>query len=180
LGGRRVDAGGLPIDPARTGMKIIAAIGVLLAVFAAGFFGRDLVGSDKAEFKSTFPDAALSASSLSNLGCTAVMAGSAYEDRLDGSANARAGRVPEKLALNLSDDSKTLSLLYAYDVGNGMTDPVKLDVHSKTDRYLVAHGKQILGETAVILDLKSGKGVVSYTGQGMLGIKGSSLLVECR
>jgi ribosomal protein L7Ae-like RNA K-turn-binding protein len=85
----------------------------------------------------------------------------------------------EKLALKLSGDGKTLSVLYAYDVGIGVTEPIPLAVHSKTTSYVVAAGQQILGETAVILDVKSWKAVVSFTGQGMLGIKGSSYLVQC-
>jgi hypothetical protein len=99
---------------------------------------------------------------------------------LDGpSANADAGRTSEKVSLNLSDDGKTLFVLYAYDVGNGVTDPIPLTVHSKTKSYVVAAGQQLLGETAVILDVKSWKAVISFTGQGMLGIKGSSLLLQC-
>jgi hypothetical protein len=43
---------------------------------------------------------------------------------------------------------------------------------------LVAEGQQTLGETAVILDVSTGKAVISFTGQGMLGIKGSSYLMQ--
>src|SRR5207249_10908289 len=38
-------------------------------------------------------------------------------------------------------------------------------------------GQQILGATAVILDVKGWKAIVSFTGERMLGIKGSSYLV---
>jgi hypothetical protein len=83
------------------------------------------------------------------------MEGSAYENRLDDpSANAHAGAGTEKLAFKLSDDGKTLSLLYSYNVGLGATEPIPLAVHSKTASYIVADGQQILGETAVILDVK--------------------------
>jgi hypothetical protein len=109
-----------------------------------------------------------------------IMEGAAFEDYYDKSANARAGPGTEKLALKLSGDGKTLSVLYAYDVSLGVTEPIPLAVHSKTTSYVVAAGQQILGETAVILDVKSWKAVVSFTGQGMLGIKGSSYLVQCR
>jgi hypothetical protein len=54
------------------------------------------------------------------------MEGSAFENRLDKSANAHAGSGTEKLALKLSSDGKTLSLLYAYDVGIGATEPIPL------------------------------------------------------
>jgi hypothetical protein len=59
------------------------------------------------------------------------------------------------------------------DAVRGVTEPIPLAVHSKTTSYIVAAGQQILGETAVILDVKSWKAIVSFTGQGMLGIKGS-------
>ena len=99
---------------------------------------------------------------------------------LDGpSANAHAGHGTEKVALTLSSDGKTLSVLYAYDLANGVTEPIPLVVHSRTSSYIVAAGEQTLGETAVILDVRSGKAVISFTGQGMLGIKGSSLLMQC-
>jgi hypothetical protein len=94
-------------------------------------------------------------------------------------ANARAGVATENLALKLSGDGKTLSLLYAADVAYGATEPIPLVVHSKTTSYVVAAGQQTLGETAVILDVKSWKAVVSFTGQGMLEIRGSSFLVQC-
>jgi hypothetical protein len=159
-------------------MRALVFVLLILAAAAAGYIGHGAVSTP--DIKLQFPELGYSPSTF-DLGCSVVTEGSAYENRLDGpSANAHAGLGSEKLALKLSDDRKTLSVLYAYDVGHGATEPIPLAVHSKTSSYIVAAGQQTLGETAVILDVKTWKAVVSFTGQGMLGIKGSSYLVQCR
>jgi hypothetical protein len=161
-------------------MRYVVTILLMAAAAAAGYFSRELAASKTFDVEVPFPDPGNSPSTF-ELGCTAVMEAAAFEDRLAGpTANAHAGRATERLALKLSDDGKTLSLLYAFDVGHGATEPIPLAVHSKTTSYIVAAGQQTLGETAVILDVKSWKAVVSFTGQGMLGIKGSSYLVQCK
>jgi hypothetical protein len=161
-------------------MRYVITILLIAAAAVAGYFSRELAASKTFDASLPFPDLGYSPSTF-DLGCAVITEGSVFENRLNGpSANAHAGSGTEKLALKLSDDGKTLSLLYAYDVGIGATEPIPLAVHSKTTSYIVAAGQQILGETAVILDVKSWKAVVSFTRQGMLGIKGSSYLVQCR
>jgi hypothetical protein len=161
-------------------LRYLITILLIAAAALVGYFIRELTASKTFDAKLPFPDRGYSPSTF-NLGCDAIMEVSAFENRLDRphSANARAGAATEKLALNLSDDGKTLSVLYAYDVGVGATEPIPLAVHSKTTSYIVAAGQQTLGETTVILDVKSWKAIVSFTGQGLLGIKGSSYLVQC-
>jgi hypothetical protein len=114
-----------------------------------------------------------------DLGCDVITEGTAYEDRFDVSANARAAATKEKVALKISSDRKVMSLLYAYDVGNGATEPIQLRIFSDSPSYVIASAPQMVGQTSVILDVKTWKAVVNYTGQGMLGIKGSSYLVQC-
>jgi ribosomal protein L7Ae-like RNA K-turn-binding protein len=160
-------------------MRYLVTILIIAAAAAAGYFSRELAASKTFDLSLPFPDLGYSPSTF-DLGCNVITEGSAFEDRLKATANSHAGSGTEKLALKLSDDGKTLSVLYAYDVGIGVTEPIPLAVHSKTTSYIVAAGQQTLGETAVILDVKSWKAVVSFTGQGMLGIKGSSYLVQCR
>jgi hypothetical protein len=158
-------------------MRVVLMVLLVAAAGVLGYFGRGLTGPT--DTKLQFPDRSYSPSAL-DLGCDVVTEGSAYEDRLDGpTANGHAGTGTEKVALSLSSDGKTLSVLYAFDVGNGATQPIPLAVHSKTPSYIVAAGQQLLGETSVILDIKTGKAVISFTGQGMLGIKGSSYLMQC-
>jgi len=159
-------------------MRYIVTILLIAVAAAAGYFSRELTASKTFAAKVPFPDRGYSPSTF-DLGCDVIMEGAAFEDYFDKTANARAGLGTEKLALKLSSDGKTLSVLYTYDVSLGVTEPIPLAVHSKTTSYIVAAGQQILGETAVILDVKSWKAIVSFTGQGMLGIKGSSYLVQC-
>jgi hypothetical protein len=159
-------------------VRLIAIFLLMSFSAAAGYFIPALLkSSNQSDVELAFPDHTFRASS--NLGCKVVTEGRAFEDRLGHTANAHAGTGTEKLALILSTDRKTLSVLYAYDVGIGATEPIPLDVHSNTSSYIVAAGQQTLGETAVILDWKTLKAVVSFTGQGMIGIKGSSYLVQC-
>lgn len=161
-------------------MRRLLTILLIATAAVAGFFSREFTSSKTFDAKMPFPDLGYSPSTF-DLGCAVATEGSAFEDRLEGpTANAHAGPGTEKLALRLSGDGKTLSVLYAYDIGNGVTEPIPLTVHSKTTSYIVAAGQQTLGETAVILDVKSWKAIVSFTGQGMLGIKGSSYLVQCK
>jgi hypothetical protein len=111
-------------------MRVALIVLLVVAASVLGYFGREVIGSTPSDTKLQFPDRGYSPSTF-NLGCTAVTAGSAFEDRLDGpSANAHAGPGTEEVALALSGDGKTLSVLYAYDVGNGATEPIPLVVHS--------------------------------------------------
>jgi hypothetical protein len=161
-------------------LRYLVMILLMAAAGVAGYFSRELFASKTLDASLPFPDLGYTPSSF-DLGCTVITEGAAFENRLNGpTANAHAGPGTEKLALKLSGDGKTLSVLYAYDVGIGATDPIPLAVHSKTASYIVAAGQQTLGETAVILDVKSWKAIVSFTGQGMIGIKGWSYLVQCR
>jgi hypothetical protein len=101
-------------------MRYVLTILLIAAAAAAGYFTRELTASKTFETEVPFPDLGYSPSTF-NLGCTVIMEGAAFEDRLTRppTANARAGSGTEKLALKLSDDGRTLSLLYAFDVAAG-------------------------------------------------------------
>jgi hypothetical protein len=151
---------------------LAAVLGTPLALFGIGPPG---------DTRLDFPDQHYSSSDF-NLGCEVVTESSAFENRLNGSptANAHAGKGTEKLALNLSSDGKTLSLLYAYAVSTGDTDPIKLAVHTKTNAYILATAQDTMSDTAIILDIRTLKGVISHTGMRAGGIIGSSSLIQCR
>jgi hypothetical protein len=159
-------------------MLVVVAIAVSAAL-ALGYFGHDYLNVNKMLVVSKpFPDVAYKPASL-DLGCSAIMTGTAYEDRFEHSANVRVEHEGAKLALRISPDRKKAYVLYAFDVSNGVTEPVELDVESATSSYIVAHGAQLVGGTSIILDMKTYKAVVNYTGQGLLGIKGGSVLAQC-
>src|SRR5712691_652619 len=123
-------------------MRYFVTVLLIAAAAVAGYFSRELAVSKTFDAKLPFPDLGYSPSTF-DLGCVVVTEGSAFENRLDGpSANAHAGSGVEKLALKLSGDGRTLSVLYADDVGIGATEPIPLAVHSKTKSYIVAAGQQ--------------------------------------
>ena len=95
-------------------------------------------------------------------------------------ANARSGVGTDKVALKITNDGKGILLLSASDVGHGVTDagdPLPITVW--TQGFIVANRARGLDIVSLVLDLKTLKAVVSYTGQGTLGINGRSLLLAC-
>ena len=119
-------------------------------------------------------------------GCNAVTEASVYEDRLDGpTANALSalpGDAAEKVAIKFSADGKGVYVLTSTAVKYGATDagnPIPLT--SKSDAYIVASRNDGLNVETLIVDVKTLKAVLSYTGQGLLGsVRGRSLLLTCR
>jgi hypothetical protein len=161
-------------------MRFIAVGAVVLISVALGYFVRDYIDTTATTVISVpFPDMGHKPSSL-DLGCTSLLVGAAYENRFDHTADVRVERAPTKLALRISPDKKKAYVLYAFDVENGATEPIELNVESATEAYIIAHGQQIVGSTNVILDMQTYKAIINYTGQGMLGIKGGSVVVQCR
>ena len=105
----------------------------------------------------------------------------AYENRLDGpTANARAGAGTEHVAIRMSPDGKGIFMLPASAVRAGASDagdPIPITSASKT--YIVASRANGLDVHTLILDVRTLKAVWTYTGQGMLGIKGFATLLAC-
>ena len=65
-------------------------------------------------------------------------------------------------------------------MGHGVTDagdPIPITVWAQG--FIVANRARGLDIVSLVLDTKTLKAVVSYTGQGTLGIKGRSLLLAC-
>jgi hypothetical protein len=94
-------------------VRYLVTILLVAAAAAVGYFSRELTGSKTHGAKLPFPDLSYSPSTF-DLGCAVTMEGVVFENRFDGpSAHAHAGVGTEKLALKLSGDGKTLSLLYA-------------------------------------------------------------------
>jgi hypothetical protein len=74
-------------------------------------------------------------------------------------------------------------LLSAEQLNAGITDagpPIPITYDARDGSYIVANKADGLDVTTVILDLRTLKGVVSYTGQGMIGMKGRSSLIACK
>ena len=113
--------------------------------------------------------------------CDPITEAVAYENRLDGpTANARAGAGTEHVAIRMSPDGKGIFMLLASAVRAGATDagdPIPITSASKA--YIVASRANGLDVHTLILDVRTLKAVWTYTGQGMLGIKGFAAVLAC-
>jgi hypothetical protein len=181
-------------------MLRVLTIGILMALAAvAGFYiPRIIQYPSQAEFGTMFPDSTPAYAKEFSIdrgwGCVAATVANAFEDRLstvdkeNPSGFAMAGLTegnlpPEKFAIRLSDDRKGILLLSAEQLNAGITDagpPIPITYDARDGSYIVANKADGLDVTTVILDLRTLKGVVSYTGQGMIGMKGRSSLIASK
>jgi hypothetical protein len=168
-------------------LKPFTVVVLLLFAAAAGFYiPRLMQYPHQSEFsvKLVDPDPKwlTPAAANSSYGCEAVTEANTFEDRLAGSnAMALAGFGTDKMSLKITGDGKGVVVLFAAAVAAGVTeasDPIPITY--KTDRYIMATGPVNFGASSLIFDLKTLKVIYSYTGQGMLGVKGQSILFTCR
>jgi hypothetical protein len=168
-------------------MRRILTIGLLTALSAAvGYYIPWLPQFQKqAKFSVEFPDRdsryVKAPAPNQDYACSAIADAAAYEDKIGGpTANARSGAGTDNVALKISDDGKGVLLLTAAAVKLGVTEagpPIPITLRTKD--YLVASRVNGLDVDTLIIDLKTLNAVWSYTGQGMLGVKGQSFLLSC-
>jgi hypothetical protein len=181
-------------------MLRVLTIGILMTLAAvAGFYvPRIIQYPSQAEFGAMFPDPtpdyAKEFSIDRGWGCVTATVAKAFENRLVDTGSekpsgfAMSGLTeenlpPEKFAIRLSGDRKGIFLLSAEQLNVGVTDagaPIPITYYADDGSYIVANKADGLDVTTVILNLKTLKGVVSYTGQGMIGMKGRSSLIACK
>jgi hypothetical protein len=175
--------------------------GILMSLAAlAGFYVPRFVQYPAyAEFAAIFPDPAKDYAKEFSLdrgwGCSAVAIANAYENRLAAAgaperpsgfaiSGLTEGNQPaEKFAIKMSDDKKGILLLSADQLNVGITnadEPIPITYDASDGSYVVANKAEGIDVTTIILDLRTLKGVISYTGQGMLGMKGRSSLIACK
>jgi len=65
------------------------------------------------------------------------------------------------------------------DVSAGITDPEEFKITSNSSSYMMAEERLTLGVALIIIDVRTMKMVWSFNGQGMLGIKGETVLFQC-
>ncbi len=165
-------------------MLRLVIIGIFILLSAVGGYYIPRLYNSQVALKLNFPDPNTKifgkVTPGESYGCKAMIEARAYEDRFDKTANAQSSIGTDKFALKIAEDGKGIFLLSAVDVQYGATDagnPIPITL--KTDDYIVANRAVGLDVNALILNLKTFKGVFSYTGQGMLGIKGHSFLLDC-
>jgi hypothetical protein len=164
----------------------VVILSLMLCSALVGFYGpRYLFKNEPAEIQLLLADATPSRPVGQNfdLGCREVVEATAQESVFDPkSAIARSGLGTDNAAIHISPDKKSVTVLFAYDVSNGATEGQVLVVRyppRDTDTYLVATAEETLSVHSLILNLKTMKAVYTFTGQGMLGIKGYSTLMIC-
>jgi hypothetical protein len=67
----------------------------------------------------------------------------------------------------------------AMDVSAGTTEPEEFKITLNNSSYIMAQEQLTLGVALIILDVRTLKMVWSFNGQGMLGMKGESVLFQC-
>ena len=69
--------------------------------------------------------------------------------------------------------------MLATDVSAGITQPQEFNITLSTSGSLMAE-QRLVGDVALLfLDARTLKAVWSYNGQGMLGLKGETVLFQC-
>jgi hypothetical protein len=151
---------------------------------ALGNFGPTLVRAGMTEFEFAAPDPDPQYVKLprpgQSYGCDPLANGNVIDNRLIHKATVWANQNASKVAVRVSDDGKRLLLMRAMDVSVGVTDPEEFKITSNGSYYMMAEERLTLGVALIIFDVRTMKMVWSFNGQGMLGMKGESVLFQCR
>ena len=111
--------------------------------------------------------------------CDPVAAANVFDDKLKKRAAVWTNYSASKLAIQVSGDGKKLVLARAIDVTAGVAQPEEFAVTSNNSSYLTAKEDLTLGVATIILDVRTSRMVWSFNGQGMLGMKGETVLLQC-
>src|SRR5262249_746943 len=161
---------------------ILVALGVGAAL---GYFGPGYVrGSAETEFTFPAPDPdpkyVKPPKPGQSYACDPLASGNVTENLGGHNATVWVSQSSaSKVAIRVSDDGKQLLLVRAMDVGAGITDPEAFKITSSSSYYIMAEERLILGVALIIVDVRTMKMAWSFNGQGMLGIKGETVLFQC-
>jgi hypothetical protein len=171
---------------AMTWKQVISLSVFFLCIGAAlAHFGPLLVGAaGETKFEFPAPDPDPKYVKLPRPGqsyaCDPLADGNVTEERLTHTAIVWAGQSASKVSIRVSDDGKQVLLMRAMDVSVGATDPEEFKITSNSSSYLMAERRLVLGVALIIIDVRTMKMAWSFNGQGMLGIKGETVLFQCR
>ena len=166
--------------------RVLVIVALVIAVAAGGFFiPRLLQFPNQIAFRFKFPDQDVSKKPIApneSYACTAITQAEVYENREDGpTGNAGAGHWGDDVTLKVSSDGKGISVVLPFDVANGATVPADaIPIVSIDGSYVVATRSDAPGVVTLVLDVSTLKAVFTYSGQGMTGIRGRSILIACR
>ncbi|MEE4417431.1 hypothetical protein [Klebsiella pneumoniae] len=149
-----------------------------------GHFGPDLVmAANKTELTVPAPDPDVKFVKPprpgQSFGCDPLASADVFDDRFDHKATVWTKYEASKVAIQVSDDGKRLSVMKAMDVSTGSTQPEDFKISSNGNSYLLAEEQLTLGVALLIFDVRTMKMVWSFNGQGMLGMKGETVLFQC-
>jgi hypothetical protein len=151
---------------------------------ALGYIGPGfLFASNKAELTFPAPDPdpkyVKAPRPGQSFGCDPLASANAFDDRFSHMATVWTKYEASKVAIQISDDGKRLSLVRATDVSAGIVQPEEFKITYNSNSYLQAAEQLTLGVALIIFDVRTMKMVWSFNGQGMLGMKGESVLFQC-
>lgn len=114
-----------------------------------------------------------------SFGCDPLAAADVFDDRFTHNATVWTRYKASRLAIQVSGDGKQLSLMRATDVSAGVAQPEEFKITLNSSSYMQAEEKLTLGVALLIFDVRTMKMVWSFNGQGMLGMKGETVLFQC-
>ena len=161
---------------------------ILIALVAGaglGYFGPGLVfaAANHTEVAFAAPDPELKFVKPprpgQSFGCDPLADANVFDDRFSHKATIWTSQAASKVAIQISDDGKRLSLMRATDVSVGVALPEEFKVTLNGNSYMTAQEQLTLGVASLIFDVRTMKMVWSFNGQGMLGMKGASVLFQC-
>jgi hypothetical protein len=166
--------------------RVVSIVALIVVAAAAGFFvPRFFQLPNQIAFRFKFPDQDVSTKPIApgvEYACSAITQSEVYENREDGpTGNAGAGKWGDEVALKVSSDGKGISIILPFDITNGATvSPDPIPIVSRDDNGIVASRLDALGVVTLVVDVTTLKAVFSYSGEGMTGIRGRSILIACR
>jgi hypothetical protein len=114
-----------------------------------------------------------------SFGCDPLAEANVFDDRFKHRATMWTSYSASKVAIQINENGKKLLLARATDVSVGVAQPEEFAITSNTSSYLTAREDLTLGLASIIFDVRTMKMVWSFNGQGMLGMKGESVLFQC-
>lgn len=167
-------------------MRLFFLILLALAIGAGlGHFGPDLVmAASKTEVTVPAPDPDVKFVKPPRAGqsyaCDPLASANVFDDRFDHKATVWTKYEASKVAIQVSEDGKRLSVMRATDVSAGSTQPEDFKITLNNNSYMQAEEQLTLGVALLIFDVRTMKMVWSFNGQGVLGMKGETVLFQCR
>jgi hypothetical protein len=111
--------------------------------------------------------------------CDPLADANVFDGRFKHEATVWTNYEASKVAIQISGDGKRLSLMRATDVSAGITQPEEFKITLSGSTSLMAEEQLTGGVALLFLDARTLKAVWSFNGQGMLGLKGETVLFQC-